>query len=89
MKISQIKQWQDKCYHYSNIVDSYAQRCAEEIQKYCDFEIKFAENDPSDGLVICYDNEDYNDVHTSVDTIIEIYQRNKRKITLNDLNGEY
>ena len=51
MKISQIKQWQDKCYHYSNIADSYAQKCAEEIQKYCDFEIKFAENTHSDGLV--------------------------------------
>ena len=89
MKIKLIKQWQDKVYDYANKSDNYAQKIANEIQNYCDFEIKFAQNEPSDGLVLCYDTEEYEECHISVDNIVELYTKLKRKLTLDDVKYEY
>lgn len=57
MKKTQIKQWIEKAYEYDRKSDLYAQKVGAECQKYCDFEIKFVQNDPGDGLVLVYDEE--------------------------------
>ena len=84
-----LKKWQDKALHFSNIADSYAQKCANEIQKFCEFEIKFCQNDPGDGLVLCYDKEDYKNCHLTMDKAVKLYQLKKRKLTLDDVKCEY
>lgn len=89
MKIAQIKQWQHKVYEYAEKEDNYAQKIAVECQKYCDFEIKFAQNDPSDGLVLCYDNDMFENMHLSVDKFILLYESLKRKLTLEDVKYNY
>lgn len=80
-----IKQWQQKAYEYEIKSDMYAQKVGAECQKYCDFEIKFVQNDPGDGLVMVYDEEYYTDCHYRVDEFVKLYDKLKRKITLNDL----
>ena len=85
MKKTQIKQWMEKAYEYDRKSDLYAQKVGAECQKYCDFEIKFVQNDPGDGLVLVYDTEDYTDCHFPADYFIKMYEKLKRKITLNDL----
>ena len=85
MNEKQIKQWQQKAYEYEIKSDTYAQKVGAECQKYCDFEIKFVQNDPSDGLVLVYDTDDYTDCHYPVDDFIKLYDKLKRKITLDDL----
>ena len=85
MKKAQIKEWIEKAYEYDIKSDLYAQKAGAECQKYCDFEIKFVQNDPADGLVLVYDTKDYNECHYPVNYFIKLYEKLKRKITLDDL----
>lgn len=80
-----ILKWQQKAYDYAVKSDNYAQKIARECQKYCDFEIKFVQNNPGDGLVLVYDNEEFSNVHCPVDYFIKLYERTQRKITLDDV----
>lgn len=89
MNVIQLNDWRKQAFKFSDIADNYTQRIAAEIQKFCDFEIKFGEIDPSDGIVLCYDSEDYTDCHISLDRIIELYMKKNKKLALNDLRGEY
>ena len=85
MDKEKILKWQDKVYDYANKSDRYAQMVGNECQKYCDFKIQFVQNDPSDGLVLVYDDEEYTAVHCPVDSILKLYDELKRKITLDDI----
>lgn len=84
MDKEKILKLQQKVYEYALKSDKYAQMVALECQKYCDFKIKFGHNDPSDGLVLCYDSE-YEDVQMPVDDFIKLYEKLKRNITLDDV----
>ena len=86
MDKEKILKWQQKAYDYAIKSDRYAQMVGNECQKYCDFEIQFVQNDPSDGLVLGYDDEEYADVHCPVDYILKLYDELKRKITLDDIH---
>ena len=85
MKIAQIKNWLDKASYYNKLETIYADKITVEIQKYCDFEIKFCHYQPSDGYVLVYDSDEYTNVDLSVDRVIKLYSKLNRKITLADL----
>ena len=85
MDKEKILKWQQKAYDYAIKSDSYAQKVAKECQKYCDFEIQFVQNDPSDGLVLVYDNKRFPDVHCPVDYFLNLYDKLQRTITLDDM----
>ncbi len=89
MNIKQLKEWESKGLHYSSKADDFIQKIAIELQKICDFEIKFGVNDPSDGIVFCYDSDDYTDCHITLDTVIRLYQTKNRKLRLSDIVGNY
>ena len=85
MDKEKILKWQQKAYDYATKSDRYAQMVSKECQKYCDFEIHFVQNDPSDGLVLVYDNESFSDVHCPVDYFLNLYDKLQRTITLDDM----
>ena len=85
MDKEKILKWQQKAYDYVTKSDRYAQMVAKECQKCCDFEIQFVQNDPSDGLVLVYDNYDFTDVHCPVDYFLNLYDKLQRTITLDDM----
>lgn len=87
MKVKQINDWIKKARYYNELETKYEDKIALEIQKYCDFEIKFCHHQPSDGFVLVYDSNEFDDVDLSVDRAIELYTKLNRKITLNDLNN--
>lgn len=87
MKIKQISNWVGKATHYSEIKTKYEDKITLEIQKYCDFKIKFCHYQPSDGYVLVYDSNEFTDIDLSVNRVIELYTKLKRKITLDDLKN--
>lgn len=89
MNVIQLNDWRKQAIELLNMSDYYVQKIAREVQKFCDFEIKFAVIDNSDGIVLCYDSEEYTDCHISLDTVIDLYVKKNKKLTLNDLCGKY
>lgn len=87
MKIKQINNWIEKARYYNELKTKYEDKIALEIQKYCDFEIKFCHYQPSDGFVLIYNSNEFTDIDLSVNRAIELYTKLKRKITLNDLEN--
>lgn len=87
MKVKQINNWVERARYHNEIKTKYEDKIVLEMQKYCDFEIKFCHYQPSDGYVLVYDNDEFTNVDLSVGRAIELYTKLKRKIKLSDLKN--
>lgn len=87
MKVKQINNWIEKAKNYRELETKYEDKIVLEIQKYCDFEIKFCHYQPSDGYVLVYDSNEFTNIDLSVNRVIELYTKLRRKVKLDDLRN--